>query len=80
LKENKLMPNMALAQRRADSANLNIFYPLFFSFGLTVLQLKFHFKLNSFHNLHQHRADSATNSLAAPMPVIGCNGIGTLQL
>jgi len=25
----------------------------------------------SFIKLHQHRADSATNALAAPMPIIG---------
>ena len=36
--------NMALAQRRADTANLNILSLLFFIFRLTVLQLKFYFK------------------------------------
>ena len=35
---------MALAQRRADTANLNILSLLFFIFRLTVLQLKFYFK------------------------------------
>jgi len=35
---------MALAQRRADRANLNILSLLFFSFRLTALQLKFYFK------------------------------------
>jgi len=36
--------NMALAQRRADTANLNILSLFFFIFRLTVLQLKFYFK------------------------------------
>jgi len=35
---------MALAQRRADTANLNILSLSFFIFRLTVLQLKFYFK------------------------------------
>jgi len=36
--------NMALAQRRADTATINGCTQTIFSFGLTVLQFKFRFK------------------------------------